>query len=147
MDHPRRCRQPATSRRPPDTNAVWTCSGETGLGHGTWTWTYRDQSKYAWDGWPPDIVPKKRAMSCGGGITGRYLLPCNFYPTGVSPSMMEYLYTGDVNTPKTAATGDAGFGPATWSCAPEGNRIDCTGQVGLTYMTSPWPILYDALRL
>lgn len=125
---------------------TWTCSGETGLGQGTWTWTHRDD--IAWDGWPPDLLPKKRAMSCSGGTSSRYLLRCNFYPTGEGPaSMIEYQFTGDVNTSSTTATGDAGFGPATWSCAQEGNRIDCSGQVGFPYITSPGPILMDALRL
>jgi hypothetical protein len=108
--------------------------------------TQRDAT--AWDGWPPDILPKKRAMNGSGGTSDRYLLRCNFYPTGESPvSFIEYLYTGDVNYARTTATGDAGFGPATWSCAQEGNRIDCSGQVGFPYITSPLPILQYALRL
>ena len=75
-------------------------------------------------------------------------LRCGFLPTGKPPvSQIDYTWAGDPNTYRFTVKGDAGFGPATWACALAGNRIDCSGQVGLTWITSPFPILYHPVYM
>jgi hypothetical protein len=126
---------------------TWACTGETGLGQGSWTWTLRDVTRNTWDGTPPTQLAKRRSMYCGGDLAA-YLLRCTYYPTGEAPSAtIDYRNAGDVNAPKATARGDAGFGAATWTCELSGSNVNCSGQVGWTYMTSPLPILYNALHM
>jgi hypothetical protein len=134
---------PATWSCPEASPNTWTCTGETGAGPGTWTWALRDSTRQVWDGYQPTQYPSAGGIGCGSTDIP-FNLRCNFLLTsGPVPSQIDYTWTGDVNTYRYEVKGDAGFGAATWSCLLTNYRIDCSGQVGLPWITSPFPVLYN----
>jgi hypothetical protein len=121
----------------------WKCDGETGTGPGTWTWRLDDLTSRRWLATPPNPAGGPSPQCDAAGVSSSSIT-CNYHPSSTSPNVaVHYRWTGNPNTFEYSVDGDAGFGSATWKCQKPSHRVECDGQVGMTWLTSPMPLLYD----
>ena len=144
----------------------WTCTGPTGAGVGSWTW-YQDRQPYPFNNWRmmvPDALrkgpPGFSGVNCFPVTEPAYSAPptgdwrCYWYPTGATPAAtVSWHHLGDPVTKPLAfeGTGDAGFGPGTWTCTrPVDISTDhtvlvaCQGTVGYAWLVTPAPVVWPA---